>query len=309
MMNKHERGQVLVLFIGVIAVALAIISLAVDGGHYLYRWMKAQEDLDAACLAAFHVSYPDDPYSSFINSLEANNDELDIRNLEYTADGFRGSLSGGIPTYLISFMGISSLDVSVSTRCLGPDARSVPIAVKEPWLTGDEWPILGAEGHEDQCDTCQGSDFAGAVLPWYHCTTEECDERTVYAPAPSNPNSPNTAKDLFRDTMLGNLNTPLPTPSTRVPQISGVSNNFLVKAIKDGGFEVGDQILVMVFDGSIADTNPWENTEIMYYAIFTITEFTSNSMSAEYVERINDLEDAIARTRPRTIPYDWTGSG
>lgn len=324
--KQPERGQVLVLFIGILLVFLALVAFVVDTGIYVAHWQALQTDLDAACVAASLANTRGvDEYTAFVNSLNTNGvesfyyspyqvgaDGLVVRGIQWhwSGESFFTGLRGPHSFYLAQFMGITSMDIAVRSRCTIAQARAVPIAVKEIWLDGQPHPILGQEsGGEAQCDDCQGADFSGAVLPWINCTNTNCDPRTYYEPTTES-NSPNIFKDVFRDAMLGNTGIPLPTDATRIPQISGVSNKFLTKAMEDAGFVVGDKIIVLVFSGTIDVPDPgfgaWENLEIKYFAIFEITDMDANTVEAEFVEKI-DFDDLLNETRPRTIPWDWTG--
>ncbi|MCK5643875.1 MAG: hypothetical protein KAJ19_23970, partial [Gammaproteobacteria bacterium] len=85
-------------------------------------------------------------------------------------------------------------------------------------------------------------------------------------------------------------------------------NQFLVKAMEDAGFEVGDHILVLVFSGTIDKPDPgygaWENLEVKYFAIFEITSMDTNTVNAEFIEKVN-FDEYLNKIRARTIPWDW----
>ena len=304
----RERGQVIVLFSAVVVVVLAIGSLVLDGGRFLWRWQALQIDLDAACLAQAGGR-------SFADSLERNGvDEYfyhpyaeGTKGIQYYGDGFRAWLSGPLDTYLTQFLGLDGITVHVQTRCNSARAPVLPIAVKEQWASdiGGEYPILG-DGAE--CEICQGSDFRGAVIPQVWCENENCEPKTFFDPAEEK-NSPNVFKSLWEDTIQGNAGSPLVDIGTRAPQLAGVSNNFLVKGVQEAGFEVGDEIIVMVYNGTIAVPEPgnamFENIEVIYYMIAEITEFDNNTMFVSMVERLDTLDDVRRESLNRTIPYDW----
>lgn len=305
------KGQVIVVFPTALIVVLAVATLVIDGGLYMVGWRSVQEALDAACLAA---AGPGDDYGAFKNSLYANGVASEfyqpyvvgVRGIQYTQDGFRAWLTGPQPTYLAQFMGLRDWTLHVRTRCIVPALHLTPILVKEPWLDNQPWPILGQEGPgEAQCDTCQGADFTGAGLPWVTSSNQTFEPRYYTDPATPN-NSPNVFKSLFRDAILGTIRTPLLTTGTRIPVLAGVSNKFVVSAMLDAGYKVGDRIIVLVFNGEITDTEPWENTQILYFAVFEITAFDQNTMHAAFIEAIPDAAQVNQVTRIRTVPFDWS---
>lgn len=321
-MKNLQKGNAVFMF-AILLAMLAIAALVLDGGLYVYRWQKLQTDLDAACISASLANTRRiDEYAAFTNSLSSNgvesfyyapsengSDGLVVKGIQWhwSGESFFTGLKGPHTFYLAQFMGITSMDVAVQSRCTIAQARAVPIAVKEIWLDGESHPILGQETGEEQCDDCQGADFSGAILPWIHCANKNCDPRTYYSPATES-NSPSVFKDLFRDSILGNEGIPLPTDATRIPQISGVSNKFLVKAMEDAGYKVGDRILVLVFGGTIDKPDPgygaWENLLVKYFAIFEITDMDANTVEAEFIEKIN-FDEYLNEIRPRTIPWGW----
>ncbi len=279
----------LLLFGIAIPVMLVAAGLLTDGGYLAISIWHDQEELDAAVCGIAAGASVSTPATITIGNAEV-----------------WGEHTNTSPAFLMQLVGFSEYTYTVRARCLRPRAGMAPIAVKELWLDGEGHPILGQDMSpgESQCDTCKGADFVGAVLPWYVCDGLECDTQVVWPPAEET-NSPQTAKDLFHDFMLGSISAPTPPIGTRIPQVNGVSNKFLVDAMIDGGYGVGDELVVLVFDGSVQDVR-WENVEIMYYAVFTITEFTANSMSAEYVERIDDISGVLAVIQVRQVPWDWT---
>ncbi len=311
----NQKGQVLLVFSGIFVVVLGLVSLVVDGGWFMWRYTELQAELDAACLAGATGT----GYGDFVNSLTSNDVDAEFytpyeyeqRGLYVLPDGYKAWLTGPHVTYLIQFMGIESVTVSVSTRCREPLARVLPIAVQEPWVldgfgSSIPYPILG-DGAE--CVDCQGADFAGAVIPQVWCSNTNCDPRMYFSPAEES-NSPNVFKSLYKDTIQGTIGSPLVQIGGRVPQISGVSNQFLVKALVDAGYEPGDQIIVMVYDGTIDQPEPgygnWENLEVIYYALATIVEFDANTLFVTFDEKLETLGDVLVLSRSRTIPYDWS---
>ncbi len=309
------KGQVLVLFLPIIVFVLAVVSLVLDGGMYMWHWQELQVNLDAACVAIA----TDDAYPSFVGSLTSN--EVDpeyydpyqsgVRGVQFTSDGYRAWLTGPHDTYLAQFMGMRSMNISVRTRCTSALAQVLPIAVQEPWVldgfdTGTVYPILG-DGAE--CVECQGASFAGAVIPQIWCENTNCEPRLFFDPTDP-ANSPNIFKDVFEDTINGTAGSTLVPIGGRVPMIDGVSNRFLVKAMVDAGYEPGDQIIVMVYNGTIDVPDPgygsWDNLEVIYYALATIVEIDPNTLFVEFVEKIDNLSEVRMLSTSRTVPYDWS---
>jgi len=313
--SLDQRGQVLVMFLPVLLVGIAILSLVLDGGIYMWHWQSLQANLDASCVAAASGS----GYGSYVDSLNANDVpseyyvpyEQGVRGIQETFDGYRAWLSGPHQTYLSQFMGITSMNIHVRTRCLSALSRVLPIAVQEPWVLDGiefddtEYTILG---NGAECVVCQGSDFAGAVIPQIWCENTNCDPRHYFGSAEES-NSPNVFKSLFKDTIQGTEGSPLVPIGGRVPQISGVSNRFLVKAMVEAGYVPGDQIIVMVYNGTIDQPDPgygpWENLEVIYYALATITQFDPNTLYVSFDEKIDSIEAVRELTISRQIPYDW----
>lgn len=329
-MVVKERGQSLVLFTGLLVAFLALVSLVLDGGLYFWHWRTLQVDIDNACIsAALAESRGASGYSAFTASLQSNEvqsfyyepyevgtDGLVIRGIQWHWSGksFLAGLQGPHSFYLAQFMGITHMDLAVRTRCTIPRIRMLPIAVQEPWVLtaignpAITWPILG-QGAE--AVTAAGNDFRGAVIPQVWCANSNCNPRTFFEPAPE-VNSSNILKDIVRDTILGNAGFPFVPIGGRVPQPSGTSSHFLTKAMVDAGYEVGDQIMVMVYSGIIDRPDPsngnWENLEVIYYAIAEITEIDANTVHAFFVKApITTNDEILFLTTPITIPWDWLG--
>ena len=85
-----------------------------------------------------------------------------------------------------------------------------------------------------------------------------------------------------------------------------------MKAMRQAGYEVGDQILVMVYNGTIDHPEPkygiWENLEVIYYALAEITQVQANTVWTAFVEApITSIETVRRLTTSGTIPWDWDG--
>lgn len=326
----RERGQTLILFAALLILFLALTALTLDGGLYFAHWQGLQVDLDAACVAAaIAESKGADGYTAFVGSLSRNGvpaeyydpyevgaDSLVIRGIQWHHSGrsFLTGLQGPHSFYLAQFMAITSMDIAVRSRCTIPRLTVLPIAVQEPWvLTGIgnpllTFPILG-QGAEPVLEV--GNDFRGGVIPQVWCANTNCDPKTFFEPAPE-VNASGPLKDVLRDTILGLTEGPLVPIGGIIPHPSGTSNHFLVQAVVDAGYEVGDQIIVMVYNGTITRPDPsygsWENLQIIYYAVAEITEIDANTITAYFVRTINNLEEVEDEITSRTIPWDWRGT-
>jgi len=304
-MIKNQRGQAIVIAPFIIIGLIAIFSLVVDGIIYYLHWQGSQVDLDAACTTGA---------AGFYNSLESNGHTSDGGTIQYgSSNTMLTTLDEPHMFYLAQFMGIKTMDIHVESRCTVRRAALLPIAVKEPWVLeglsdpNKEFPILG-QGAE--CDECQGSDFSGAVIPQIICSNTDCDPRTYFEPT-TDSNSPNVFKDVVQGSIAGSIYTPLPGIGTRVPEISGVSNHFLVQTVVDAGYAPGDQLIVIVYNGTIDVPAPsygtWENLEIIYYALVTISKIDSNTMWVTFDEKLENSSSVFNYTVPRTVPWDWGG--
>lgn len=340
MRRRNERGQVLVLFIGVLLAFLAFTTLVVDGGLYLSHYVALQEDLDAACLAAAASQRRGLSYTTgFTASLNSNgitaeyyqpwalgSDGYVERGIQF---GPHGTLMTGLwgphEFSLAQFMGIYTMDVKVRSRCLYATLGVTPIAVQEPWFLDcapgvvcpdfpdSVFPMLGQEA---AAVTYTGNDFAGAIILHVWCTNSlgepdwNCPDPLFFSPLTDSP-SANTLKAVVQGTILTTVGAPFPPIGMRVPQISGVSNKFLVLDTMDFVYDVGDRIIVIIFDGDVHKPDPsygnWDNIAVLYYALAEIVEFETNTMRAKFVGGPYDSPFDIEGFLSRTVPWDWYG--
>ena len=300
--RNHERGQMLILFAVALVVMLVLTGVVLDGGLMMVSWWSLQEDADAACIAG-----------ATGGDANAALGAAGQPAATVTSDGrtLRLEVTKTEPVYFLHLVGFDSLMFDVRSRCLIPQASLVPIAVKEPWLIDglldpdEDYPILGNEGKEgDQCDTCKGSDFAGAVIPNIVCENRDCDPRFFYGV--DEKKSPNTYKDVIQDLLSGDIRTILSALGTRVPQIAGVSNKFLVQTIEEN-YSVGDHLIVLIFDGEITDNSPWENLKVISYAEVEITKIETNVLWVRFIQQIDSSEGVNLLTRTRTVHWNWAG--
>ncbi len=323
-MNSN-RGQSLYLFAFLVPVLLAVVGgFVVDGGLFLAHVRRAQEDLDAACLAAAGAVLDGDVYTAFTDSLTRNGVSPDYYQ-PYTVDdrgyvvkgiqwGPNGTLLSGLrgphALYFGGFFGWDRMQIMVRSRCRYPQTRLVPVAMQEPWYldslaNGTTYPILG-EGVE--ADIATGSDYRGAISPSILCGDATCGSMTVYDPLETEPPADSTIKDVWKGIVLRDYGSPLIEPGSYIPILSGTSNKFFVDAARDSGIGEGDSLIIMVFEnGEIYDAeHGWETVEIIGYAQVVVTSMDTNTIEARVTsELITDPESLFELIRPRTVPWDW----
>ena len=285
----RQNGQAIVVVAIGMVVILVAAGLILDSSYLFLSRQWAQEDLDAAVCGIAAGAYVVTPATITIGARDV-----------------RGTYSGTTPTFLLQLVGFDHFEYTVNARCLRPRAGLVPILVKEPWLDDAPHPILGQEGPGDaQCDACQGSDFSGGGLPWIECSGVDCSPRTYWPPAVAG-NSPSQFKDLFKSAVANLIPSPLPSLGARIPTITGVSNSFLVKEM-DEHYDVGDEIVVLVFSGEIVrpDAGPWENAQVIGFALMTITDVDSNTLFAKFTEFIPSLSELSLIVRTQPVPWEW----
>ena len=298
-MKSSQRGQVLPLFAIALILVLVLTGIVLDGGLLTMSWWSLQEDADAACIAGA---------TGGDTNLALANAGQPAATLTWTDRTLYLEVDKTEPVYLLQLVGIKELSFRVRSRCLIPRASLAPIAVKRPWLAEGlidptlSYGILGQEA--DQCDDCSGADYSGAVVPNVICVDgPPCKVRAYYGvdEAPS----PNTLKDVIEDLIRGHLRAMLNPIGTVVPQISGVSNKSLVKAMADT-YNEGDLLIVMIFNGTINESQPWENLELESYALVEITDLSDvNTLWVKFIEEI-DFDEVNLLTRSRTISWTWT---
>lgn len=314
---NEQRGQILILFAFLMIAVLGLMALSIDGALYFAHWQGLQTDLDAACVAAGAHKVAD-PFAAFAASL-ATNGVTESAGIYPGADNtWITWAEGPHEIYLAQFMGITTMDISVESRCLIARAGTPPIVVREDWYIqsrdfGIDFPIFG---HGAEALDAQGSDFRGAALPHMWCedangnVSDQCEVPVWFDPVGPATNI-NQYKFIIEDLIKKEVGSPWVPPGTRIAHIAGVSNNPTIHAMEDAGYVPGDRIVVMIFDGVVTrpDSNPRENVEILYYAEAEITMFDSNTMFAKFVgPPLLDLGDVLGLTQPRVVPMSWAGS-
>jgi hypothetical protein len=334
-MRNRERGQSLVLFIGVLLALLAILSLVSDGGMYIGHYARLTEDIDAACEAAAMGPIAGlSPAALFAASLQANGepteyyepytlgaDQFPIKGIGWGSHNtLLAGLSGPHEFYLAQFLGFRGGSIAVRTRCEYRTIDLSPFAVQEPWVMrglqqfpDEAFPIVGQGA---AAVTYTGNDYGGAVLLHIWCVDSagipdsNCSAPVFFEPLTDSPSS-NSLKDLVQETILGTAGMVLPPIGMHLPAVSGVSNNFLVQTA-DERYDVGDRLIVLVYPGELYKPDPgygnWDNVEIIYYALAEITEIEPNTLWAKFVGGPYDSPEDIEGYTSRVVPWDWYGT-
>ncbi len=167
--------------------------------------------------------------------------------------------------------------------------------------------LVGLEPNDDsQANDDTGNEFSGVCFPWYQGQDVDFDPHITFSPATTG-TSPQANKDLIKQTLLGEITAPLPDVGVRVAHVNGVSNNQLVKAALDAGWEVGDVIAVLLFNGDIEGKSPWENIQITGYALFQIDQIEKNYLIAHFQEYVSTSE-LLSAVRVQQVAYDYSTS-
>jgi hypothetical protein len=306
----NESGQGMLLWAGLMVMALAFTGLVVDGGLYYAHHQRLQYDLDVACVAAGNFGVP-----NFWVSLANNGVTADATIVAGPEDTFLTTAEEPHEFYLSQFMGFESMDVAVQSRCLKQRGGIAPIAVQEPWYldsydTGDPYPILGSGA---DAENQPGNDFPGGVLTQLWCVDgAPCNQWLVFEPIPQDYSSSSCQpyKEVASDTIAGTTPMVFPPVGTHLPHIAGVSNNQLVKTGVDSGWDIGTELWVIVFDGNVYQANNanCDNLRVDYFTKATITAIDTNTIEAVLLdEPVYSLEEVLDQIVARTVPWDWEG--
>ncbi|KKK91992.1 hypothetical protein LCGC14_2707400, partial [marine sediment metagenome] len=243
-LKKDNKGQALILFAAFLLITLAAAAFVLDGGAYVMHWQSLQVDLDIACVAAGTLGE-----GAFQPSLDANS-VIETAYLYNAPDyTYIAEAGGDHEFYLAQFMGIRSMNVSTETRCLRAKSGILPIAVQESWYlesheNGNEYSILG-DGVE--AEYAPDHSFSGALYSHIWCADgADCESRQYHEPVTEEQatSSCQPDKDIVEENMEGSIEPVYIPVGTTVPHVSGVSNNKLVKALKRGGWQIGDHLYV-----------------------------------------------------------------
>jgi hypothetical protein len=342
LIDRREAGQTAVIMALVLTVVAVLAGVAIDIGLVTWLTLSAQADAAAACVDAAEASYHgQDPYAAAAATLNANGqpedhyspyatsaDGIVVRGFQPAPGvlslpaGYRVALSWQQPIWFLQLVGIRTVPISGRARCIGPQARVVPIAVRETAvehsLAGgnpEAYTILGNDPRWDLADIESGDNYRGAVIVHMRCKADgavpvtNCPDVDVYSPLTEPPANPQTVKDLVADCFSGSGCGIIQPVGSHIPIVSGTSDRQLVQSFCDAGCAVGTLVVVMLFDGEVYDPDPtfgnWENVAITGYAVYRITDTSANAIEAElYSGPHATWADIDVETRPREI--SWT---
>jgi len=344
--REGERGQVLVILAFGLVFLAALVGLMIDAAIYTTNNLIAHNNASVGCITAAEAyRRGGNPSTAFANIMTANGVTASVyspnegsgltltRGLENSGDmSWRAALAWEEPTSFLSIVGIRTMPIRGRARCVGRDSGGLaPIAVRESAvqdsLTGippDEYTILGRDPSWDLADVESGTNFRGAVFMHIWCVPSgdpNCPDIRVFYPLTEDPPSAQTQKKLVADCFNGINCSIWPPVSERLPIVSGTSNNQLCKAFQNGGWQVGDKVAVIVFDGTVYSPDPtfgnWENVAVIGYAVYEIREFLPNDNTCNYVtahlvggiyHSLEEIPADVILLRSREISWDYGGS-
>ncbi|MCJ7805483.1 Tad domain-containing protein [Patescibacteria group bacterium] len=346
--REGERGQVIVLAAFLLVVILVIAGLGIDLGLAGVFNIRAHNSASVGCIAAAEAyRRGGSPTAAFASIMQANGiapqdyspnqgTRLALtRGLENQGDGsWRAAVTWQQPTtgFLSGLAGIHEYTVLGKARCVGRDSGGLtPIAVRESAVEDSlsgvpptDYTILGRDPSWDLADIESGTNFRGAVFVHMWCIPSgdpNCPNIRYFYPLTEAPPSAQTQKRLVEDCFKGINCSIWPDVSERLPIVSGTSDNQLCHAFQDGGWEVGDKIVVIVFDGTVYSPDPtygnWENVAVVGYAVYEIVSFEPNPHNCNHVlarltggiyESLDEIPVDVILLRSREIPWDYTGA-
>lgn len=338
-MIKHQKGQSLVLY-GLLLVGLiALLGLAVDSGMLVYFILHARGAVSNACVYAANASFQkENAQAAFYQSLAANNIPTEgyqptsgsgtslVRGITIEATSIRTAIRYNTPTFFLNVIGIRNMTVSAHARCSNTGSRLTPIAVKysswdKSYNQGIAVDILGQGA---QSDVESGNNYRGAVYPFMWCVNsagdmtpnENCPYQQTFPPLTSSPPSAQSIKNAIETCWSGFVcNRVLAPVGTRLPSVAGTSDAQLVKSAKDAGLIVGVKFIAMIYNGTVIKPDPgygnWENVAVTGYALFEVTNVTTNSITAKALSPIvTNIEDLFYLNNtlfyPNEIPWRAT---
>lgn len=344
--RSQEKGQIVIIMAVALIGLMALVGLVLDMA--MWAWLKIDADTKAsmACVAAaeaYRIGH--DPYTAYSDILDKNGypasryspeegSGLDLnKGLEYLGSSWVSAVSWQEPTSFLRIVGIKSFPIRGRSRCVGRDSGGLaPIAVRRSAvldsLSGkppEEYTILGRDPKWDLADKESGTNFRGAVFLHMWCipaTDPNCPNVRVFYPLTEEPPSAQTQKKLVLDCFMGINCSIWPDSGQRLPIVSGTSNKQLCKAFQDGGWQVGDKVVVIIFDGEVYAPDPtygnWENVATVGYAVYQITAFEPNANNCNHVKArlvspqiytsIDDIPSDIILLKSREIQWDYQGS-
>jgi hypothetical protein len=332
----NQNGQTLPLLAAILIVIAILAGVIIDAGLVASLKIAAENDAATACVDMAEAAFRgNDPYTAAGASLASNlqpqyrwapyavgDDGVVVRGFQAATGGYRVALKWDQPVWFLNLVGIQTAPISARARCIGPEARLTPIAVRmsavEHSLEGgapEAYTILGNDPKWDLADEESGTNFRGAVLVHMRCKSQDgvpvtnCPDVDVYDPLTEPPSNPQAVKDLAEDCFAG-VQCGIVHPSgTHIPIVSGTSDKQLVKAFCSPGCAVGTKVVVMIFDGEVYDPDPtygnWENIKVVGYAVYEITDTSANAIEARlFSGPFSNFADLDVTTSAREI--SWT---
>ena len=341
--ESSQRGQALVLLaIGMLAI-VAFLGLAIDGWHWRREMDRAQRAVNEACgYAAAVVWQGGNGYAAFQNSLQANGiaPEAYVPNegsgfdltRGYQYDGYSRSIFTALrsetETLFVQIIGWNTLPVVAWERCTTTGAFVSPVAVDIldflDSLDNGTW--IHVVGQESQALIDSGENYRGVIFPFLWCVESEsdyspntnCPYAAPFWPAVESPPSAQTLKNLLAEYCWAGLCNRVFTPvGTRLPIVSGTSNNQLCKAAVEAGLIPGAEFIAIIYDGEVISPDPsyggWENIGVLGWGTFTVVDLQPNDNNCNSLVAVvtggiySSLQQIPDEMFPRDIPWDAQG--
>ena len=342
-----EKGQTLVLMAFVLIAMMVLVAFAIDVAMMIFLKIEAETNVARACIAAAETyRIGGDPYAAYVEILERNGYTSEkyfpkegtgfnlTRGLENLGTSWVSAVLWDEPTIgFFRLVGVESFPVLGQSRCVRRSSGGLaPIAVRESAVLDsiignppEEYAILGRDPKWDLADVESGENFRGAVYLHMWCTPSDdpnCPNVEVFLPLTEEPPSPATQKKLVQDCFRGINCSIWPDTGERLPIVPGTSNAQICKAFQDGGWKVGDKVVVIVFDGEVYSPGPtygsWENIAVVGYAVYEITAFEPSEKNCNHViarlhspeiyTSLDDIPSDVILLKSREIQWDYQGA-
>lgn len=344
--REGEHGQVLVILAFALVFLAALVGILIDVGVYTANNLIAHNNASVGCITAAEAyRRGGNASTAFAGIMTANGVPAEAyspnegsgltltRGLENSGDmSWRAALAWEQPTSFLNIVGIRTMPIRGRARCVGRDSGGLaPIAVRESavldslyGIPPDEYTILGRDPSWDLADVESGTNFRGAVFVHMWCVPSgdpNCPDIRVFYPLTEDPPNAQTQKKLVEDCFQGINCSIWPPVSERLPIVSGTSDNQLCHAFQDGGWQAGDKVAVIVFDGEVYSPDPtygnWENVAVIGYAVYEIRSFEPNPNHCNHViahlvggiyHSLEEIPSDVILLRSREISWDYGGS-
>lgn len=345
--REAQRGQMLLIWAAVLLAILILGGLVIDVARMVVLERFFTElNLATACVAGVEANRRGgDAQAAFAASMTKNGMEASryipkegtgkdlTRGFEYQGNlSWMAAASYRAPTSFLALVGWSDFPVLARVRCVGRDTGGLaPIAVRYSAVMNslegnppDEYTILGRDPKWDLADVESGTNFRGAVFLHMWCvpsTDPNCPDIRVFYPLTEEPPSASTQKKLVEDCFKGINCNIWPGVSQRLPIVSGTSDAQICHAFQEGGWKVGDKVVVIVFDGEVYSPDPtygnWENVAVVGYAVYEIRQFLPTEKNCNHVtahlvggiyNSLDEIPNDIALLKSREISVYYEGA-